>query len=263
VTSLHHARHPGLAPTPGPTFVLLHGWACAATDWDLLVPAFRRHGDVVTVDLPGSGGSAPSAEGYAVPTVARRVVDVLDHLGTHAPAVVVGHSAGSEVGVAVAESHPSVAALVAVEPAYGFADKDRDRIRAVARRLAEEDPHAVALEYFHKLDGPATPPRVTAAHSHRGVVDPDAIRGVFHDFAFGPGSLHFRPDTDDRHRARRGPLLALYRNQQRAASGRDFAVHDGDRVVIHEGAGHWLHHEDPDRFLAELLGWLRQVGVPA
>lgn len=260
VTPLHCVRHRGPA-TPGPTLVLVHGWACAASDWDVLVPGLRRLGSVVAVDLPGAGGSAPSAHGYTLPVVARQVAGTLDRLAPAAPVVLVGHSAGAEVVLAAEQLVPGVAGLVMVEPAYGADAAEEPRLRAIVRRLAVEDPAAVAREYFRRLDGPATPPHVTEGHAGRVAAAPEAIRGVFHEFAFGPGSFHFRPRTDARQRARRAPLLAVYRDPRRAAAGREFATRDGDRVVVHEGAGHWPHHEDPARFLAGLERWLARVAI--
>jgi len=156
-----------------------------------------------------------------------------------------------------------VSAAIAVDPAYGLAAEDRARIAHVSRELASGDPSALALGYFRALDGERTPAAVTQAHAGRVVnARPEAMAAIVHDFAFGPGSFHFRPESDRFHEdSRTISLLAFYRNEARAAGGHAFAVKPGDKVITYSGSGHWLHHEDPDRFLADVSSWLSDVGL--
>ncbi|MBC6465792.1 alpha/beta fold hydrolase [Actinomadura alba] len=242
--------------------MLIHGWPCDSRDWADLVGPLQDHGRVVSVDLRGHGGSDASSQGYALTTLSGDVVQLLRHLHVN-HAVMVGHSAGSEVALMAAALEPQrVSAAIVVDPAYGFASEDRVRIAQVSHELAAGDPSAVALGYFRALDGERTPAAVTQAHAGRVVNSlPEAITAVFHDFAFGPGSFHFRPETDRFHEdSRRIPLLAFYRNEARAAGGHAFAVKPGDRVIIYPGSGHWLHHEDSARFLSDVSSWLCDLG---
>ena len=258
VSVLHVSHWPAHADTAQPTFVLLHGWACDSTDWAPLVDRFRALGTVLAVDLPGSGNSRSDPGPYTLPHAVTRVAEILrDHRS--AP-ILVGHSAGCEVAVALADD-PAVRAraIVAVDPAYGFPDGDRDRVRAVARRLETHDPRTVALEYFSAIDGTATPEQIREQHPSRLRATDAALRETFREFAFGPGALHFSPECDERHRRRTVPLLALYRNAARAAPARGFATHAGDRVITRDDAGHWLHLEDPDRFISDLTDWLAEL----
>ena len=45
----------------GAPLVLLHGIGLDRRSWDPVVPALSRHFDVIAVDLPGFGASAPAA----------------------------------------------------------------------------------------------------------------------------------------------------------------------------------------------------------
>ena len=44
----------------GASLVLLHGIGLDRRSWDPVVPALARHFDVIAVDLPGFGDSAPA-----------------------------------------------------------------------------------------------------------------------------------------------------------------------------------------------------------
>ncbi|WP_326836867.1 alpha/beta hydrolase [Amycolatopsis rhabdoformis] len=243
---------------PGPPLVLLHGWACDSADWTDLAGRFTARHRVVTVDLRGNGRSSTSADGYSPAAMARDVAGILDVLDT-GPAVVVGHSAGAEVAAALAVAHPDhVRGVVAVDPAYGFALADGERLREVSRQLAGPDPIRIALDYFSRFDAnPATPRALAELHlASARRARPEVVRAMFDEFAFGAGSFHFRPDTDAYLARRRAPLLAFYRNEIRAAAGREFARGEADRVLTYPGAGHWLHQEQPDRFTADVEQWL-------
>jgi pimeloyl-ACP methyl ester carboxylesterase len=84
---------------PEDTVLLLHGIGRSLEDWDeqheLLSDRFR----VLSLDLPGYGGSEPMREPYALATLARAVEDALDALGVTGPVHVVGNSLGGAVAM--------------------------------------------------------------------------------------------------------------------------------------------------------------------
>lgn len=97
--------------------VMLHGIATNRQIWDMVVPelAIGRH--VVTLDLPGFGGSAPVGEGFELERVARRIVRGLSARGIKRFDLV-GHSLGGGVAIALAAAHPRrVRRLLLVAPA--------------------------------------------------------------------------------------------------------------------------------------------------
>lgn len=252
------------ALTDSPLFdaaVLIHGWACDRDDWTPITVDLTRYGRVITVDLPGHGSSAPDPDDvYTAASMARHVLNVMDALGL-GRVVVFGHSAGTEVAIALAVEHPDrVAALVMVDPAYGFEPSQRDMISGVIRDLDAEDPLAVAAAYFARVEGANTPPSL--AQLHQDTVRrnrPDVLRRMFRDTAVGEGSFHFRPDTDAYLSRRSAPLFAVYRNHDRAGSAEGFKTVTGDRHVVYDRSGHWPHQEQPTRFIADATDWLRSV----
>lgn len=257
--TLHHRVYEPTAKAqdgPSRTLVLVHGWACDARDWDPVIAPLRRLGRVVTVDLPGSGESREVPGPYTLAAVGDAVAATVRRLDIRSP-YLVGHSAGAEVAISLAERlQGGCPGAVAVDPAYGFDTEQRADVASVVARLRRESPAVVAVEYFGRIDGDLTPVHVRDHHPDRLGATDEAIRGIFGQFAFGPGALHFRPECDAFHRTRHTPLLAFYRNDARGHAGRVFGMHARDRIIVRDRAGHWLHHEQPDRFVREIGEWL-------
>ena len=97
----------------GAPLVLLHGIGLDRRSWDPVVPALARHFDVIAVDLPGFGDSAPS---QADPrALAEAVAALLAELGVTTPHVA-GNSLGGWVALELAALRP-VASLTLLSPA--------------------------------------------------------------------------------------------------------------------------------------------------
>lgn len=96
----------GSASLPRETFdppiVLLHCYSCSLHWFDELAPILARDHQVVRIDLLGHGGSEKPSSGYKIDEQAALVAGALDELGVQG-AVVVGHSMGFSVAVALAE----------------------------------------------------------------------------------------------------------------------------------------------------------------
>jgi pimeloyl-ACP methyl ester carboxylesterase len=90
---------PGRAGRP---IVLIHGYGASLRWWDRIAPILARRHRVVRVDLLGHGGSENPSAGYSMPEQAALVAGALNQLGIQG-AIVVGHSMGFDVAVALAE----------------------------------------------------------------------------------------------------------------------------------------------------------------
>ncbi|MBE1493931.1 pimeloyl-ACP methyl ester carboxylesterase [Amycolatopsis lexingtonensis] len=226
------------------SFVLVHGWARSRADWAPVLEGLCAIAPVVAVDLPGHGASPPGG-GMRLPQVAADVHAVIERLGL-ARVVLVGHSAGSEVAAFLARREPElVAGLVVVDPAFGLPDDDRARVEAMAGRLRTEDPVTVAAEHFARSGPSPLPGRPVSA-------TPEAIRELFTEFAFAPEALHFRTQTAAFFAGFPVPVLAFYRNEDRARLAREVLPAADIRVLP---GGHWTHHEHPAEVVSAIAGW--------
>ncbi|MDG5482517.1 alpha/beta fold hydrolase [Mycolicibacterium gadium] len=94
--------------------VLLHGYSASVEWWNRVAAALPDH-RVVAVDLVGHGGSEArtDAESYSIDSQARAVRSALDAIGVR-HAIVVGHSMGGFVALALAEQDPKRVERVAI-----------------------------------------------------------------------------------------------------------------------------------------------------
>ncbi len=101
----------------GPAMVFVHGWVCDHSYFAHQIAHFSKHHRVVSLDLRGHGASDKPKTGYTIDALADDVGWVLEELGVR-DAVVVGHSMGALIAIALATVKPSlVTKAVLVDPA--------------------------------------------------------------------------------------------------------------------------------------------------
>ncbi len=119
-TRLHYVDR-GTASEGQPTVVLLHGNGVLLQDFEVsgVLPLAAANHRVIAFDRPGFGYSKrPSATHWTPEEQARLIARALDQIGI-GPAVVVGHSWGTMVALAMALERPEkVAGLVLVSGYY-------------------------------------------------------------------------------------------------------------------------------------------------
>ena len=89
----------------GPAVVLVHCWGGARGFWDQARDDLARDHRVLAVDLGGHGDSGQAREDYTMEAFAADVLAAMDAEGL-ASAVMVGHSMGGTVALAVARAAP-------------------------------------------------------------------------------------------------------------------------------------------------------------
>ncbi|MEO8538092.1 MAG: alpha/beta hydrolase, partial [bacterium] len=90
----------------GPPLLFVHGWACDRSCWQSQVAEFSRDHRCVTVDLRGRGGSRPVPPfgvGQALEDVAALVREL-----SLAPVILVGHSLGGIISLALNGRYPEL-----------------------------------------------------------------------------------------------------------------------------------------------------------
>jgi pimeloyl-ACP methyl ester carboxylesterase len=108
-----------IAGAGDPPMIFVHGWCCDRSHFSPQFDHFAAGHAVVAMDLRGHGDSGrpePRAGGYDVDVLASDVVAVAEAAGLREP-VVVGHSLGALIGLALAARPGAIRALVMVDPA--------------------------------------------------------------------------------------------------------------------------------------------------
>lgn len=101
----------------GPPVVLLHGMAGSQVYWGSDFDVLADRARLVAVDLLGFGQSPKPVSGYGPHEQADAVISCLRELGIEEPALLVGHSMGTLVALALASYHPeSVDSVIAIAP---------------------------------------------------------------------------------------------------------------------------------------------------
>ncbi len=234
----------------GPLLVLLHGLGGTAELWrgvEQLLPD-RWAGGWLTLDLPGHGRS-PRAASYTFDAQAALVAEVLP---TDRNVVLLGHSMGGMVALALAGSHPGVRRVVGfsikswwpVDQVEGMRAQSRKPARTFATREEAVERYLMASG----LRGLADP----AAPEHEaGVVEVDSpepgwrIAQDMRTFDFGvPDMPALLADVSCPVTLALGSEDDLVRPANYAALGVE--------VVTFEGLGHSPHVEDPAAVVAVL-----------
>lgn len=115
----------------GPPIVLIHGNATMIQDWIVsgLLDALAQSHRVIAFDRPGFGHSDRPRRIWTPELQADILAQALDSLDIKAP-VVVGHSLGTQVAIALAINHPEAAGRLVLLGGYYFATARADVLLA-------------------------------------------------------------------------------------------------------------------------------------
>ncbi|MBK8976366.1 MAG: alpha/beta hydrolase [Planctomycetes bacterium] len=142
-----------------PTFVLIHGWGCDHTVFRAQLQGLVERRRVLALDLPGHGRSElPSGPLTAAHFIAA-VLAAMDAAEIDA-AVLVGHSNGAPVAMAVAREAPERAlAVVSLdgEIAPLFSVEQR---RSMAAPFHDGDPHTLGRDVLRRMLRADMPPEL-------------------------------------------------------------------------------------------------------
>lgn len=244
----------------GTPIILIHGWACDSNDWIWQLPEFAKKHRVITPDLAGHGRSSTPTSGFAPADFARDIAELARSL--RLPKVIaIGHSMGAVIASVLTVDHPeAVAALVVVDPPYGFDEETAVGNLRFAKDMQTVDALTHAATRLVGAEGPDTPPALVAWHQRRilGSV-PEVLAGSAHEVHGSMDSFVNLPSIEDHLAARTVPVLAAHATTQRAQWERKFLTHPGSRAVGFDGAGHWLQQERPAEFNTLVLNWIEEI----
>jgi pimeloyl-ACP methyl ester carboxylesterase len=258
-----------------PALILVHGGLDHARNWDWVARALREHFHVYAIDLRGHGNSqwAPGA----LYSVAEHVLDLsaLADIINESPIYLVGHSLGGIVTLFYSGVYPDrVKKAVSIEGLgpplnhriFGPAsERMRNWIEAI-RQTERRDPHS-----YPSIDSAVA--RMKEANPH--LSDEVARHLTLHGTNWNSdGSLVWKFDNYARPFSPHGhnkedfveiigqitcPVLLFWGMESWApdpeSDGRAQVIKN-HRLVKVPHAGHWVHHDQLEVFLAETLKFL-------
>ncbi len=243
----------------GAPIILLHGMFGSLSNLGNLATALAGNYRVISVDLRNHGES-PHEQRMDLEVMAADIIELMDGQGIDS-AVLIGHSLGGKVAMQVAMNSPSRVAcvLVADIAPVDYPQQENNAVLSALEQLSEEaidsrqSADAVLAEF--EIDRPT-----------RGFVLKNLRRlndGQF-DLKLNMPSISANYATE----LTRAPVGQPYLGPALFVKGEHSAyIQDKHRLRIEalfphscveliEGAGHWLHAEQPERFNNLVLGFL-------
>ncbi|MCA4919755.1 MAG: alpha/beta fold hydrolase [Roseomonas sp.] len=238
--------------------MLLHGLFGSARNWGAVQKALATDYRVVALDLRNHGAS-PHSSGMGYAVQAADVAETLATLGIER-AVVLGHSMGGKAAMMLALTRPGLIERLIIADIAPRPYPPALRVVVAAMQALPLHAGLTRQEADQALRGavPESPIRSfllqnlrfeTAPPSWRiGLAEIAAAMPEIEDFAPPPGEQFEGPAL-----AMAGALSPYIRTEDRAAF---LALFPRIGFASIPRAGHWLHAENPEGFLAELQSFL-------
>jgi pimeloyl-ACP methyl ester carboxylesterase len=261
-----------------PPLILLHGGRDHSRSWDWTAQALRDKWHVIAPDLRGHGDSDWSPSGdYGGLTTLYDFAQLIHQLKL-APVTIVAHSYGGNIALRYAGTYPeNVRKIVAIEGlgpspkmlaerlAKPIASRLREWVDA-KRKLAGQLPHRYAtLDDAFKRMKEANHHLSDEQARHLTVHGVSQNEDGTYTWKFDPYMRVFPPfdlaqsDQESLWAAITSPTLLMYgadswaSNPEKDGRAKHFK---NARIVMFENAGHWLHHDQFAKFVAELNAFL-------
>ena len=244
--------------------VLLHGGRDHARSWDGIAEAFAADHYVVAPDLRGHGDSAwsPGSE-YTTSQYAVDLLTLVERLGR--PVRVICHSFGGQVTFLAAGTYPErFASIVAIEGRVPGLFEEPGPM--TPERFREHVEQRRSLETRQVRRYPDLESAVLRVREMNPRLSPEQARHIaVHAVREDGGEFVWKFDNWSRPGVRRDeftlaemrtfvaaiacPVLYVIGEESGVMRGMERWVEGlpGVRPVVVEGAGHWVHHDQPDR----------------
>jgi pimeloyl-ACP methyl ester carboxylesterase len=262
----------------GPLLVLIHGITSNSATWDRVLPLLCRQYTVLAPDLLGHGRSDKPRGDYSPAAHANMVRDLLDALG-YDRATLVGHSLGGGIAVQFAYQYPERTERLVLVASGGFGEEVSMLFRAAS--LPGSGP-AIALAAWKPIVelGTALTKLFSTVGLH-GTTDLEEIGRAYAMLSDRAARTAFlttlRSVVDFRGQrvsalghvdvARGVPSMLVWGTRDRLVphihAHRLRQLLPDTQLELFEGAGHFPHRDDPDRFVAVIDGFLDQARRPS
>ena len=264
-----------------PPLVLVHGGRDHCRNWDWVAAELRRDWHVIAPDLRGHGDSAWTSDGHY--NMAGFVYDLaqLVHQQGLAPVTIVAHSLGGAISLRYTGIYPGlVRKLVAIEGLVspsrakadiaigermrGWVDEQRGLAGRQPRRYPSIADACARMQAENKRLSPAQAWHLTAQGMNQN--EDGTYSWKFDNYvrAWPPYDMSLE-ETQALWSEIACPTLLVYGRESWATDpetdGR-IRHFKNARVAMFEGAGHWVHHDRLDAFLAEVRAFLQTPLMP-
>lgn len=231
--------------------IFIHGYPLDRSIWAAQISGLADAAHVISLDLPGHGGSQPAAEPTTMEFFAARVAAFLDAKKIDRPVVLCGLSMGGYVSMAFARLYPQrLAGLIftATRAAPDSEEARQNRTKSI-ETVQKEGSAPVVSGMLPKLVSPATPQQQPALvdaikHIMQGV--PPAT--VMADLAGLRDRSDSRPTLKELHL----PVCFIHGADDQIIPPKEaeemHAMVPGSTLEIIPAAGHLLNMEQPEQF---------------
>ncbi|MBI2761394.1 MAG: alpha/beta hydrolase [Chloroflexi bacterium] len=256
-----------------PPVLLIHGGRDHARNWDDVAAGLIDRFAVYAVDLRGHGDSEWSiGSQYSVPEFVVDIAAFADHLNRD-PLPVVGHSLGGGIALQYAGVFPErVSRVCAIEGLGPGISKHRpasERMQEYVQQIRDFERRQP--RHYRTLDDAIARMREANPHLTPGMARHLTVHGArrhedgsytwkFDNYVRLHSPYEFNmEDAREIWNQIRQPVLFIRGDESWAADpekdGKAAAFHSYRSVQIHD-AGHWVHHDQLDVFMAELNHFL-------
>jgi pimeloyl-ACP methyl ester carboxylesterase len=269
--TLHGHRVAYRSAGSGPAIVLVHGITSTSATWERVMPYLATRFTVIAPDLLGHGQSAKPRGDYSLGAYASGVRDLMVTLG-HESATFVGHSLGGGVVMQLAYQFPERCERLVLVDSGGLGREVNLLLRAATLPLSEVvlpllasspllDVGRAVGRLFERVGLHAGTDVAELARGHASLADRDSRAAFVHTLRtiVEPGGQ--RVDASDRlYLAENIPFMLIWGERDPIIPVEHaIAAHElvrSSRLEVFEGAGHFPHVDDPQRFLDALLDFI-------
>ena len=262
----------------GPVVLLVHGMAGSSDMWRPAIPHLAPHVTYLAPDLPGHGRSDKPKGDYSLGAQASFLRDLLVTLG-HERATIVGQSLGGGIALQFAYQYPERCERLALVCAGGLGQEVNPLLRALT--LPGIDlvlPIAFQPLYRNVVDGAVglmrriglqpTPVAHETWRSYCSLIAPETRRAFLATLTSVVDLQGQRVSAHDRlYLAASLPTQIVWGDADPIIPVRHaHETHEaipGSRLEIFEGAGHYPHCEDPERFARVLVEFIAETDAAA
>ena len=256
----------------GPPLVLLHGFTGSARAWEEIRPGLSDVAQIIAIDVIGHGRSTAPREAarYSLEWCSRDLVALLDGLRLER-ADVLGYSMGGRVALHLAVTAPSRVSTLILESASPGIEDDAERGRrrasddALAQRIIDNGVEAFVAEW-ENVPLLALQPHV-----------PQAVRQRQHALRLQNTATGLANSLRGMGAGQQQPLWATLGDlvlpvhllvgaqdpRYVSAAQRMSRLLPHSRLTVVEAAGHTVHVDQPDTFLACVRAALTNRVTPA